>query len=115
MRRFNSVILEQLDERLGTCEIAEDPHRRVGRALAQRGRERDLIAFAARGIRRQVTHVHGDVLVVVLPEYPPKVGAIWCFLRCIELRVKTGPKRTQAAAADSTTTSAVVPCTAICD
>jgi len=60
MRRFDSVEFEQVHERLRLREIAEDPHRRVGRALAQRRRERDLVAFAAPRIRVRIADVDGD-------------------------------------------------------
>jgi hypothetical protein len=52
MGRFDSVELEQLDERPGPRQIAEDPHRRLRPAFAQRRRERDLIAVAPPTDRR---------------------------------------------------------------
>jgi len=57
MRRFDSAVREQLDERLGVGQIAGDPHPRLGGALARRRRERNPIALGARGTHHQMTDV----------------------------------------------------------
>jgi len=73
MCRFDSVELEQLDERLGTREVAENPHRRLGLTLEQRRSERDLIGLAARRIGREVADREVDLPALVMPKEPPEV------------------------------------------